>query len=698
MFKLFRLVIVLGLLLSVAGVVPVAGQEQPGPNPTPQAPAQETKIYLPFTMKNFQSFSVAGQVTDETGNPLPGVMLSSGAGLTTTTGVDGSYVMEVTKGDYSVAALKRGLGFLPSSMDLNVNQNVSSLDFTGADCVDLVTNGGFDTDAGWTLQNAVFGDVISGTRSLKLGLLDPANNASGASSAMSDAFTIPANAKEPLLRLQIFTQSTTPALKNVAKPERQPGENFFGPDSDSNDSQVIQILNVDGSVLETLIDFHGRDKQEWGMVQFSVAKYVGNTIRLGFGVTNDGSGSATALLVDNVELTTCPRIDPPEGLNPGALSPDACTNQIINPGFEALGGWSIPNTAFRAQYNSNTVYPETVHAGTWSMLTGIPKYLPWANRYSYSDIWQTVYIPTTATSANLDVWVKLASTEAPYLSGPEGAEVNLADSDTAFAPGKTWGEQPLAYNSTYILVLNPYNGAIIQTLHAWPAKNNTYKQWTFDLMAYRGLNIRLQMGTFNDGWYGVTSMYLDDATVNVCDGGLPPPPPPPVTSTVTCAAGQTERLINTSFETNNGWYRPITAYTSHYSNLLWHSGARSMQTGITNLWHNRYSYSDFGQFASIPFGVTNATLTYWIYQSSGGGGWGKDWYDKQYLLVLDPWGNWIDTLLWNNGRNSPGWVQVTQNVTYMRGFPVRLQFGTYNNGWYGITSMFVDDVTLCTTP
>ena len=42
--------------------------------------------------------------------------------------------------------------------------------------------------------------------------------------------------------------------------------------------------------LETLVDFHGHDKQEWGMVQFSVAKYVGNTIRLGFGVTNDGSG------------------------------------------------------------------------------------------------------------------------------------------------------------------------------------------------------------------------------------------------------------------------------------------------------------------------------------------------------------------------------------------------------------------------
>jgi hypothetical protein len=156
MFKTLRLAIVLALLLSVAGVVPVAGQEQPGPTPPPQAPTSGNTIYLPFTMKNFQSFSVAGQVTDETGNPLSGVVLSSGAGLTTTTGVDGSYVMEVTKGDYSVAALKTGVGFLPPATNLNVNENVASLDFTGTDCVDLIVNGGVDSDGGWTLENPLF--------------------------------------------------------------------------------------------------------------------------------------------------------------------------------------------------------------------------------------------------------------------------------------------------------------------------------------------------------------------------------------------------------------------------------------------------------------------------------------------------------------------------------------------------------------
>ena len=477
-------------------------------------------------MKNYQAFSVTGQVTDETGNPLAGVVVNSGAGLTTTTGLDGGYAMSVVPGDYSVAALQNNVGFLPSNMDLSVQGNVASLDFTGSDCTELVVNGGFDDDTGWALANAAYGDVISGTRSLKLGLVEPAPNASGSSSAMSNVFTIPSTAKDPMLRLWIFTQSVTPASADAARPERKPGENYFGPDTDANDSQVVQILNSDGTLLESLIDFKGRDNRDWGLVQFNLAKYVGNTIRIGLLVTNDGLGGKTAMFVDNVSLVTCPTVYAPRGAEPQyalLANPDACANQLANPGFESYGGWHIPYTEYPAGYNSPPAYPETVFAGSWSMRTGIPVYLPWNNRYSYSDFWQTVYIPTYATTAELDLWVKLASSEAPYQ--PEsGEDVNLADTDPAFAPGKVWGQEPLAYNSMYILLLNPYNGYVIQTLRSWPAKNNDWKHWVFDLMPYRGLNVRIQMGTYNDGWHGVTSMYVDQAFVNVCDGGLPPPP------------------------------------------------------------------------------------------------------------------------------------------------------------------------------
>jgi hypothetical protein len=163
---------------------------------------------------------------------------------------------------------------------------------------------------------------------------------------------------------------------------------------------------------------------------------------------------------------------------------------------------------------------------------------------------------------------------------------------------------------------------------------------------------------------------------------------------LTCPVGYTERLFNPSFETSNGWYIPITAYSARYTNLFWHSGARSMQTGIYNFWHNRYSYSDFGQAVHIPSYVSAAILKFWAYRKSSDVG-----YDKQYLLVLNNWGYWIDTLLWNSSNNNSSWTEVSRDVRYLRGsWPIRLQWGTYNNGWGGITSMFVDDVTLCTIP
>jgi bacillopeptidase F (M6 metalloprotease family) len=43
--------------------------------------------------------------------------------------------------------------------------------------------------------------------------------------------------------------------------------------------------------------------------------------------------------------------------------------------------------------------------------------------------------------------------------------------------------------------------------------------WTnmsFDLSGYAGTTIILQWGTFNNGTNGITSMYVDDVTLQVC--------------------------------------------------------------------------------------------------------------------------------------------------------------------------------------
>lgn len=136
-----------------------------------------------------------------------------------------------------------------------------------------------------------------------------------------------------------------------------------------------------------------------------------------------------------------------------------------------------------------------------------------------------------------------------------------------------------------------------------------------------------------------------------------------------------------------------------------------MRTGIYYPAHNRYSYSDFRQQVYVPASSTSATLRYRIYSISGESpfapvperptaaefGQAAMSGDVQYLLILNKFQYWIDTLLWRRS-NAQVWEYVEQSLWHYRGSILNLQFGTYNNGWGGVTSMFVDDVSLVTCP
>jgi hypothetical protein len=170
-------------------------------------------------------------------------------------------------------------------------------------------------------------------------------------------------------------------------------------------------------------------------------------------------------------------------------------------------------------------------------------------------------------------------------------------------------------------------------------------------------------------------------------------------------------VLNNSFEVNAYWTIPITAYSAGYSSLFAHTGSRSMRTGIYYLAHNRYSYSDFRQQVYIPASTASATLRYWVYPISGEAtnvplpsrptaaefGQAAMSGDVQYLLILNKYQSWIDTLLWRRS-NAQTWQYLEQNLLAYRGSNIYLQFGTYNNGWGGVTSMYVDDVSLVTCP
>jgi hypothetical protein len=71
--------------------------------------------------------------------------------------------------------------------------------------------------------------------------------------------------------------------------------------------------------------------------------------------------------------------------------------------------------------------------------------------------------------------------------------------------------------------------------------------------------------------------------------------------------------------------------------------------------------------------------------------------DLQYVLILDQYQNWIDTLVWQRS-DSQDWTNKQFDLSDYAGWKIMLQWGTYNDGGGGITAMYVDDVSLQVCP
>jgi hypothetical protein len=177
-------------------------------------------------------------------------------------------------------------------------------------------------------------------------------------------------------------------------------------------------------------------------------------------------------------------------------------------------------------------------------------------------------------------------------------------------------------------------------------------------------------------------------------------------------------LVNNDFEDTDGWFIPTTEYTAGYSTAEYHSPWHSMRTGITNPPDNIFSYSDFNQMVSLPSSNDTFTLGMWLYRLSSevslveipqeillrestptGRPFGESVLsgDKQYVIILDQWQNWIDTLMMTIADDAD-WTYIEFNLDDYAGQTIYLQWGTHNNGYGGISAMYVDDVTLQRCP
>jgi bacillopeptidase F (M6 metalloprotease family) len=153
-------------------------------------------------------------------------------------------------------------------------------------------------------------------------------------------------------------------------------------------------------------------------------------------------------------------------------------------------------TEYTAEYDT-AVYRN----GSQSMRVGIIN--PADNIFSYSSAWQRVAIPADATSADLKFWLK---------------SVSSSTHQTEKVPDYISYKSPYAPMTTdvqYVLVFDQMGRQ--HQLVPFQRENNTFWQdYDFDLSEFKGQTIMLWFGVYNDGTGGVTGMYVDDVSLNIC--------------------------------------------------------------------------------------------------------------------------------------------------------------------------------------
>jgi hypothetical protein len=673
------------ILVLLVGIVVVSAQDG-----KPQA---GNNVFIPILFHGPTSgHAITGQVLSLQNVPVSGVAIHTDRGQVAVTDQNGDYSLTgLDDGNYTLTPSLGGTVFSPASSNVVVPPDVVKLNFTAeVDCSEGLINGGFENNSGWDIPGTEYSagysssEAHSGSRSMRTGIVNPADNRYSYSSARQ-IVTIPTGTTSAYLTFWIKPFSGQ--VKGLALPAKPVIGSTMAEIQMSGDVQYVLILDSNFNIINTLI-WQLSDSRAWTEYQFNLTAYAGRTIWLHFGTYNDGLDGISSMFVDDASLELCPG----GGTPTPTVTPGPCGNLFHNPSFESTSDWEIPTTAYSAGYST-----VQAHSGTRSMRTGILS--PADNIFSYSDFRQLVHIPSGAPVAKASFWLYTLSGETKSLSQPE----------MLTPTGRPFNETTLSADLQYVLILDQYQNWI-DTL-VWQRTDDGYwHYYEFDLRRYAGRSIYLQFGTYNDGVNGITSMFVDDVSLDDCV--ITPTPGPSPTPTITPTPGPCHELIvNNNFDGTNGWEILNTHYPAAYSNAQYHSPFRSMRTGIVDPADNTYSYSDFRQVVTIPSNANHVTLGMWVYPISSESLLGnlalptRTKYfgqevmssDVQYLLILDQYQTWIDTLVWMRS-NSKQWTNMTFDLSGYAGWKIMLQWGTYNTGTSGITSMYVDDVTLQSCP
>jgi hypothetical protein len=184
-------------------------------------------------------------------------------------------------------------------------------------------------------------------------------------------------------------------------------------------------------------------------------------------------------------------------------APPPCADVVSNGGFEANAAWTFPITGSTAGYTSAQAFSGS-RSARFGLLPGMaaaatqpdgPARIETnllgeagALGATYSSGYQTISIPSDATSATLHFWYK------PGADGTSTADFQR------------------------VLLLRSNDYGLLKQLLRTRLNSTVWREASFDLAAYRGKSVVVYFETYNDSTAatGRTWMFLDDVSVEVC--------------------------------------------------------------------------------------------------------------------------------------------------------------------------------------
>ena len=170
--------------------------------------------------------------------------------------------------------------------------------------------------------------------------------------------------------------------------------------------------------------------------------------------------------------TPTPTVEP----SPRPLPQPTCSQVVVNASFESQDGWTLGSIPFPSAYSQ-----AQARSGGWSMRLGIETGVEDVETLSWVE--QNISIPPGAPGAVLSFW-------RYSLSGDEGDDyfyVSVKDE------ADNWH-----------ILAQEYDG------------QPDWVERLVDLPGFAGQTVALRFGVDNDGTGGVTAVYLDDVTLEIC--------------------------------------------------------------------------------------------------------------------------------------------------------------------------------------